>query len=124
MMRIVRGIGAALVWVLATVVLLLSLVLCITVIGLPLGIPLMLLGLRLYAYGVQLLVPRPAEMKRGARKRIGLRPRGSVEGDVKRLGKRGKRATKKMRKRARNVKETAEGKVGRRPRWHALVPGR
>jgi hypothetical protein len=97
-MKVLRGIGAALVWLLATVVMLVAGLLCITLVLLPLGLPLMALGLRLYGYGVQLMIPRAPEVKRGMRKRLGLRRHGSVPGDLKRVRKRGKKSGRKVRK--------------------------
>lgn len=103
-MRALRGIAAVVVWLLATVLLIVSVVLCITLILLPLGIPLMLGALRLYGYGVQLMMPRPAEVKRHVRGQVGLRPRGSAAGDVKRAGKRARGVKRDMRNRARGMK--------------------
>jgi hypothetical protein len=94
-MRILRGIGAVLVWLLATVVMVLALVLSITIILLPVGLPLLALGLRLYGYGVQLMIPRTPELKRGLRKRVGLRAHGSLRGDAKRAGKKTRKTVRK-----------------------------
>jgi hypothetical protein len=99
-MRILRGAGALVVWLLATVVMIVALVLCVTLVLLPLGIPLMLLGLRLYGYGVQLMVPRAPEVKRGVRKRLGLKAHGSVAGDVKRAKKHAKKSGRRLRTKA------------------------
>jgi len=87
MMKILRGIGAALVWLLATVVMILAAVLCVTVILLPLGLPLMALGMRLYGYGIQLMVPS----------------RSKVSRSVGRARKRGKKAVRHGRKRLAGV---------------------
>ena len=114
-MKILRGIGALLVWLLATVVMIVAAVLCVTLILLPLGLPLMALGLRLYGYGVQLMIPRAPEVKRGMRKRLGLRTHGSVAGDVKRAGKRGKKSGRRLRKKAGGVADDA-GKAASRGR--------
>lgn len=80
-MKVLRGIGAAVVWLLATVVMLLAAILCVTLVGLPLGIPLGALGLRLYVYGVQLMVPSRREVKHKIRKGLGVKRKTS-----KRLG--------------------------------------
>ncbi|HEY3561144.1 MAG TPA: hypothetical protein VGL05_26955 [Kribbella sp.] len=72
-MKVLRGIGAAVVWLLATVVMLLAAILCITLIGLPLGIPLGALGLRLYMYGVQLMMPSGRQIKHDVKKKLGLK---------------------------------------------------
>src|SRR5262245_54030362 len=107
-MRVLRGFGALLVWVLATVVMVLALVLSVTIILLPVGLPLLAIGLRMYGYGVQLMIPRTPELKRGLRKRLGLRAHGSLEGDAKRATKKTKRAGKKahrtLRKKSHDLK--------------------
>jgi hypothetical protein len=112
-MKLLRGLGAAVVWLLATVVVILAAVLCITLVLLPLGLPLMALGLRMYGYGVQLMVPRAPEVKRGIRKGLGLRAHGSVAGDVKRAGKRGKKSSRKLRKKGGGLADDAGKSVGR-----------
>jgi hypothetical protein len=103
-MRALRGAASIVIWLLATVLLVVSLVLCVTLILLPLGVPLMLFALRLYGYGVQLMMPRPAEVKRHVRKQFGLRPRGSASGDLKRAGKRARGAKRDLGKRAHGMK--------------------
>jgi hypothetical protein len=112
-MRVLRGIGAMLVWLLATVVIIVAALLCITLILLPLGLPLMAVGLRLYGYGVQLMIPRAKDVKRGMRKKAGLRAHGSAAGDVKRAGKRGKKSGRKMRKKAVGVADDASKVAGK-----------
>lgn len=57
-MKVLRRLFAVLVWVVASVVVLLAAVLCVTIILLPLGIPLMGVGLRMYGYGTMLMLPR------------------------------------------------------------------
>ncbi len=78
-MRVTRGFGAAGVFLLATVLMIVSLVCCVTVVLLPLGIPLALFAMRLYGKGTKMLLPRPQEVQRG-------------------LGKLWRRKTKKVRK--------------------------
>ena len=102
-MRILRGLGAVAIWLLATVVMLVAVILSVTIVLLPLGLPLLALGLRLYGYGVQLMIPRTPELKRGLRKGLGLRPRGSVQDDAKRAGKKTKRSLRKKTRRLRKV---------------------
>jgi hypothetical protein len=113
-MRALRGAASIVVWLLATVLLIVSLVLCITLILLPLGVPLMLLAFRLYGYGVQLMLPRPREVKRHVRKQFGLRPRGSASGDLKRAGNRARGATRDLGKRAHGMKRDVGKRTGRR----------
>jgi hypothetical protein len=112
-MRALRGAASIVVWLLATVLLVVSLVLCITLILLPLGVPLMLFAFRLYGYGVQLMMPRRAEVKRHIRKQFGLRPRGSAAGDLKRARKRARGTKRDLGKRAHGMKRDAGKRTGR-----------
>jgi hypothetical protein len=100
-----------LLWILAGVVGLLGIVLSVTVILLPLGIPLLMLARRMFTRSVALVLPRKVshpvdEAGRAARKK-GREGRDAVtDVDVKKLGKRarkkaskaGKEAGKKTRK--------------------------
>ncbi len=56
-MRLVRAIPGALLWILAAVVGLLGALLCVTVIGLPLGIPLLMGARRMFGSSVRLMLP-------------------------------------------------------------------
>jgi hypothetical protein len=67
-MRVLRTAGAVLLGVVATVLMILSIVLCITLILLPVGIPLAFLSIRLYAVAAKLLLPRTKDVQRGFRK--------------------------------------------------------
>jgi hypothetical protein len=57
-MRMVKWLGAGLVWVVAGVVGLLGVLLSVTVLLLPLGIPLLMLARRLYSLGAAMVVPK------------------------------------------------------------------
>ena len=57
-MRLLRGLLGALLWIVAVVLGLLGFVLCVTVILLPLGIPLLVLARRLLTRAVALMLPR------------------------------------------------------------------
>jgi hypothetical protein len=76
--RILRALGAALLWLLAVVVGLVACLLCVTLILLPLGLPLLRLAGRMFAKAAQLMLPRPVAHpvkeleKRGHRARKGL----------------------------------------------------
>jgi hypothetical protein len=59
MMRLLRGLLGALLWILAATVGLVGVVLCLTIILLPLGIPLAVLAGRLFGRAVRLMLPRP-----------------------------------------------------------------
>jgi hypothetical protein len=56
-MRWLRAIPGAVAWILAAVTGLLGALLCVTVIGLPLGIPLLLVARRTFKVAVQLMLP-------------------------------------------------------------------
>lgn len=57
-MRVLRAVGGAVLWLLATVVGLLGAVLSITIVLLPIGIPLLLLAGSLFRRSMALLLPR------------------------------------------------------------------
>ncbi|HET6627588.1 MAG TPA: hypothetical protein VFG63_14450 [Nocardioidaceae bacterium] len=81
-MRIVRGLGAALTWIAASLLGLVGVVLCITVILLPLGIPLLKVSRRLFGVATKLMLPRAVSHP--------------VQEAGKSLKKRGRRARKKL----------------------------
>jgi hypothetical protein len=66
-MRILRTVGAALAWVLATVLLVLAVVLSITVVLLPVGILLGFASMRLYRLGLKWALPRASDVARATR---------------------------------------------------------
>jgi hypothetical protein len=57
-MRLVRGLGGALLWIVASVVGLLAVVMCVTAILLPVGIPLFMVAKKMFGQSVGLLLPR------------------------------------------------------------------
>lgn len=57
-MRLLRGLLGALLWIVAALLGLVGLVLCVTIILLPLGIPLLGVARRLLTQAVQLMLPR------------------------------------------------------------------
>ena len=57
-MRLLRVMGGALLWIVASVVGLVAILLCITLVLLPLGIPLLGVARRLYASAIALFMPR------------------------------------------------------------------
>lgn len=104
-MRLARGFGAAGVFLLATVLMIVSLVCCVTVVLLPLGIPLALLAMRLYGKGTKMLLPRPQEVQRGLR-RLWRRKTKKVRKDT---ASEVKGARKSLRKARRNAGDQLEG---------------
>jgi len=69
-MRSVRRIGAIGVCVLATVVFIVAVVLCITIILLPVGLAVGYGAIRMYKWGIHLALPRLADVKRGVDKQF------------------------------------------------------
>ena len=67
-MRVLRSIAAVLIWLVASLLLVVSIVLCVTILLLPVGLFLGFLSLRLYVKGFGLLLPRPREIEKGVRK--------------------------------------------------------
>src|SRR3954451_4323999 len=57
-MKVLKRPLALLVWVVATVVVLLAAIMCVKLLLLPLGLPLMGVGMRMYGYGVRLMLPQ------------------------------------------------------------------
>ena len=73
-MRLLRGLAGALLWIGAALLGLVGVILCVTVILLPVGIPLLGVARRMFTSSVRLMLPRglahPAkEMGRSSRKR-------------------------------------------------------
>ena len=73
-MRLLRGLLGALLWIPASLLGLVAVVLCVTVILLPVGVPLLMLSRRMFTKAVQLLLPRSMshpveELGKSARKK-------------------------------------------------------
>jgi hypothetical protein len=105
-MRVLRGLLGALLWIAAALVGLVGCILCVTVLLLPLGIPLVMLARRLFTRSVRLMLPRKVshpvdEMGKKARKRgRGLRKSASgLESDVAKKGRKARKAARRQRKR-------------------------
>jgi hypothetical protein len=108
-MLAVRRLAAGLLWVLASVLGLVSVVLCVTVILLPLGIPLLLLSGRLFRVAMRLWASRAVthpvdelgkkarKQGRRARKNIPTQPLEGVAGKARSgLRKRTRRARRRL----------------------------
>jgi hypothetical protein len=66
--RALRALAGVLVWLLASVLLLLAVVLSVSVLLLPFGIVLGLAALRLYGLGLRLFLPRSRDIEKAVRK--------------------------------------------------------
>lgn len=104
-MRIVRGIGGVVLWLLAAVVGLLGAVLSITILLLPLGIPLLILAGSMFRRSMALLLPRkvshPVEEagKKARRRTKRVRKGKDIPGLSRRRVKRGKKKVRRVSKR-------------------------
>jgi len=58
MMRILRGLGGTVLWLLACVLGLVAVILCVTVLLLPVGIPLLRVARRMFATAARLMLPK------------------------------------------------------------------
>jgi len=100
-MRFLRGVAGALLWLLASVVGLLGVVLCVTIILLPLGIPLFRLTRKLFGEAVRLMMPRalahPVKESRRKGRQVTPDP-PDVSGTTKKLRKKARKTNKKLKK--------------------------
>ena len=108
-MRLLRGLLGALLWIVASLVGLLGVIACVTLILLPVGIPLVMLARRLFGKSVRLFLPpgvaHPAQetRKRGRKggqsaARLGKKARRKVADKTPSVKPDTKRAKKKTRK--------------------------
>jgi hypothetical protein len=90
-MRLARGFAGALLWVLASIVGLLGVVLCVTIILLPVGLIVLRQSRKLYQSAVRLMLPRAvAHPVKESRRKAGKSRRE--------VGKSSRRAKRKLRK--------------------------
>jgi hypothetical protein len=108
-MRLLRALAGSLLWILAGVLGLLGVLLSVTVILLPLGIPLLMLARRLFRYSMVFFLPRkvrhPAqELGKSVRGKAddAADSAGSLKSDLKGSTKSAKKAGKKARKQGRS----------------------
>jgi len=115
-MRVLRALAGSLLWILACVVGLLGVILSVTLILLPLGIPLLLLARKLFKYSLTFFLPRavrhPAQ-ELGRKSRHGAKDAASTMGVS---GKKLKRGRKRGRKMTNKARKQAEKKLGRKDR--------
>jgi hypothetical protein len=57
-MRLLRGLAGVLLWIVALLLALVAVVLCVTVLLIPLGLPLLGYARRLFTFSVRLMFPR------------------------------------------------------------------
>jgi hypothetical protein len=102
--RALRAAAAVLLMLLGTLLLVVALVLCVTVILLPLGIPLGFVAVKLWKYALKLLLPRQADVQRGLRKGFRVPElRAAAARTGRRMSRHRKRLSKKARKARRKL---------------------
>jgi hypothetical protein len=104
-MRFLRVLLGSLLWLVAGVVGLLGVVLCVTVILLPVGIPLLMLARRLFRMAMALILPRAAVHP--------VQELGKKAPDVVSSGRSGRKSRKKLRKKATKGPGAAVDKAGK-----------
>jgi hypothetical protein len=65
-MRLLRGLAGALLWLVALLLVVVAAILCVTLILLPLGLPLLGYARRLFTLSLRLMFPRTAARSAGA----------------------------------------------------------
>jgi hypothetical protein len=111
-MRFVRGLGGVLLWIVASLLGVVGAVLCVTVILLPVGIPLLLIARRMFGIATKLLLPREmshpveetAKTLRKKKKKVAKNMPDAPDGKAMRGA--GKSAEKSARKRAHEAGKT------------------
>jgi hypothetical protein len=115
-MRVLRALVGSLLWVLACVVGLLGVVLSVTLILLPLGVPLLLLARKLFKYSLTFFLPpalRHPARELGRTSRRGAKDAADAMGAS---GKRLQRGRKRGRKLTKKARKQAGKKLGRKDR--------
>lgn len=102
-MRLLRGLGGALLWIVAALLGLVGVVLCVTVILLPIGIPLVKMAGSLLRRAVQLMLPRALahpvnELGRAAKRKEG-KIKSAASDTVGETTKSARKVARQMRKR-------------------------
>jgi hypothetical protein len=113
-MRLLRGIAGALLWIVSLVLILVGGLLCVTLILLPIGIPLLGYARRMFATSMKLMLPRavthPAETSQKAMRSHGrnakkqaARDFADTKDDIAATRKRGRKKVKQVRKKAKRT---------------------
>jgi hypothetical protein len=102
-MRLLRGLLGVLLWIVASLLGLVGLVLCVTIILLPLGIPVVAFAGRLITRAVQLMLPRavahPVKEVRKTTKKEGRKVSSAVSDAAGDVAKKGRKVWRQERKR-------------------------
>lgn len=102
-MRLLRGLAGALLWIVSALLGLVAVILCVTIILLPLGLPLLGYARRLFTLSLKLMLPRavtaPVKTAGDSMRRQAHDMKKDVSGgkSVKRIRKRGRKMTRRLR---------------------------
>ena len=103
MMRILRGLGGTVLWLLACVVGLLAVVLCVTVLLLPVGIPLLGVARRMFGQATRLMLPKavahPVKSAKGSVSETGSKAGSAISGAAEKVTTKPSRLPWRRRKR-------------------------
>ena len=99
-MRIIRALVGSLLWILAGVVGLVGVLLCATLILAPVGIPVLMLARKLFAYAMTMFLPRGVrhpvdELGKSARRQVKRTKHSAADVDTKALKKTARKTRKK-----------------------------
>ena len=118
-MRLPRALAGALLWILASVVGLLGALLCVTIIGLPIGIFLIRRAGRMFSTAVRLMLPSELahpieEAKSSAREKTKVgADRGKDTADkAKDTAEKARKAAKKTKKKSKKKRKSLESRLG------------
>ena len=124
-MRLLRALAGSLLWILSGVLGLVGVLLCVTVILLPLGIPLLALARRLFRYSMVFFLPRavrhPAQETGKSVRRNAKDAADAVKVPGLTSRKARRKAARKVKKKAGKAAKRTRRKVGGRSR---SLPGR
>jgi hypothetical protein len=119
-MRLLRGLGGALLWIVASLVGLIAVVLCVTIILLPVGIPLLMVAKKMFGRSVGLMLPRAvshpidegSKRSKKERKQVSTKAGKASKKGRKKADKFDKRANKKLDKGGKKIQKL--DKAGKR----------
>ena len=108
-MRLPRALAGAVLWILASVVGLLGALLCVTIVGLPIGIYLLRLAGRSFRTSVRMMLPpslaHPVEEAKRSARAKGKEGAERTKGDVEQAKDNARHATKKVTKTVKKKKK-------------------
>ena len=115
-MRLPRALAGALLWILASVVGLLGALLCVTIIGLPIGIFLIRRAGRMFSTAVRLMLPsglaHPIEEAKSSAHDKGKKGADSTKDTAGKAKDKAQKAAKKTKKKSKKKRKSLESRLG------------